>query len=397
MLLLLQLQDEARRDSSVPTRRSGSKRRDRQTFEKVTEHLSDMEFRRAFRMARVSFYKLLRLLRHHLHRDELQAARSSGGVISPSLRLAVTLRLLAGGSYLDQMLSFRVGRSTVFAIFKETIHALFQELKMPGIPRSEVEGLQKLADEFQRSRGAVSPLYGCVAALDGIAIEISKPPDDYIPRNFYCRKGMYALPVQACVDARYRFLYMSCKCTGSTHDSVAFAVSNLARELEESPLKTGYWIAADAAYMCSQGVIVPWSKSALQCDEKGLFRDSFNFFHSSLRIHVEQAFGILVRRWGILWRPISFSIADSLPIVSVCMRLHNFVIENDGHSFSYLSSFEESLATEAAKVWIQNTRILYDRFQPRSQGRRSDLLTSTMRDLMTDELQIKGITRPATS
>ena len=34
---------------------------------------------------------------------------------------------------------------------------------------------------------------------------------------------------------------------------------------------------------------------------------AFNNVLSAQRITIERAFGILVRRWGILWRPIAFS------------------------------------------------------------------------------------------
>ncbi len=63
-------------------------------------------------------------------------------------------------------------------------------------------------------------------------------------------------------------------------------------------------------------------------------------FKSSLLIHVEQAFGMLVQRWGILWRPLSHNIVEklSLPIVSVRMRLHNFAIDKEG-SDSLVNSF----------------------------------------------------------
>ena len=46
-----------------------------------------------------------------------------------------------------------------------------------------------------------------------------------MPRNFYCIKDMHALPVQAVVDSTIRFLYMSRRYSGSTHDAAAFDVS----------------------------------------------------------------------------------------------------------------------------------------------------------------------------
>lgn len=53
----------------------------------------------------------------------------------------------------------------------------------------------------------------------------------------------------------------------------------------------------------------------------------FNNILSSQRITIERAFGILVRRWGILWRPIAFSLCKVSKIVRVCAMLHNICVD----------------------------------------------------------------------
>jgi hypothetical protein len=125
--------------------------------------------------------------------------------VEPALRLGLTLRILAGASYLDMVMLFRVARSTAFEIFHGTVDAINCALDMPSIPVSDRSRLQALAQGFCLSRTPASPLYGCVGALDGIAIAVVKPLDRFVPRNFYCRKGIYALPVKAIVDHAYRF------------------------------------------------------------------------------------------------------------------------------------------------------------------------------------------------
>ena len=54
---------------------------------------------------------------------------------------------------------------------------------------------------------------------------------------------------------------------------------------------------------------------------------AFNNILSSQRITIERAFGILVRRWGILWRPIAFSLCKVAKIVRVCAMLHNICVD----------------------------------------------------------------------
>ena len=55
--------------------------------------------------------------------------------------------------------------------------------------------------------------------------------------------------------------------------------------------------------------------------------DNYNFFHSSSRISVECAFGEIDLRWGILWRPLKFSLKHNLQVIDACLKLHNFIID----------------------------------------------------------------------
>ena len=129
---------------------------------------------------------------------------------------------------------------------------------------------------------------------------------------------------------------MSCVCSGSTHDSVAFEVSELGRQLRAGKMRSGFWLAGDPAYLCTDGLLTPWPKAKQKSPHK-LFCGSFNFFHCSHGIHVKQAFGVLVKLWGILWRHIEYSIVDTLPFLSAAMSLHNFTVKEDGIKQGYLT------------------------------------------------------------
>jgi hypothetical protein len=84
--------------------------------------------------------------------------------------------------------------------------------------------------------------------------------------------------------------------SGTTHDWLSWQCSPLFTKLEEAGLPHGFRIAGDDAYVGSSYMMTPYPGHGI-----GQEKDTFNFFQSSSRIHVEQAFGILVRRWGILW------------------------------------------------------------------------------------------------
>jgi hypothetical protein len=385
--------DSIRRHRAAP--RSGSRLRNRQRFEGLQTALSRAEFARAFRMTHATFLALLALLEGDLTRDMRMAARSSGGRVEPAVRLALTVRMLSGASYLDMMMLFRVASSTVYDVFHSTVSSITKRIAMPGLSWVQSE-LQRRALAFTTSRQPPNPLYGCVGAVDGICIEIQKPADEYGPRGFYCRKGMYAIPAQALVDANYRFLYLSSKCAGSTPDGIAWESSSLGMRLRREPLPLGFWIAGDAAYPCRHGVITPWTAGQLLHDNLGVSRDAFNFYHSSLRMHVEQAFGMLVQRFGILWRKLTFSSPKSTLMLSACFRLHNFCIDSgESPVCAALLNDERRVADAAFRTWFcaaQKAR--EDQASRSEQGWRRDLEASGLREYMTLALRDRGMMRP---
>jgi len=55
-------------------------------------------------------------------------------------------------------------------------------------------------------------------------------------------------------------------------------------------------------------------------------KDSFNFYHSRLRITIERCFGIFIQRFGIFWKPLRFSLKIIMKIIEAACRLHNFCL-----------------------------------------------------------------------
>jgi hypothetical protein len=157
-------------------RRSGSRLRIRQSFGNLQAELSRAEFTRAFRMTHSTFLALLRLLGDDLMRDIEMAARSSGGRVEPPIRLALTVRMLSGASYLDMMMLFKLASSTVYDVFHSTVASITKRVAMPGLSSAQSE-LHHLARGFTTSRQPPNPLYGCVGAIDGICIEIQMSTD----------------------------------------------------------------------------------------------------------------------------------------------------------------------------------------------------------------------------
>jgi DDE superfamily endonuclease len=173
---------------------------------------------------------------------------------------------------------------------------------------------------------------------------------------------------------------------------MAWSVSKLGIQLKTTGMKSSYWLAGDAAYDCRNGLLTPWSQSQVNDPTCGLDRDSFNYYHSSSRMHVEQSFGNLMARFGIFWRPLRFHLRNVPFILHACMVLQNYCIDNNVVRLETTMSPQETQWTEEAFAtwWRSGTKGVRDTLQ----GRRSDLETCDVRDVLTSQLKELRLMRP---
>jgi DDE superfamily endonuclease len=320
----------------------------RKTFEEITGVLSPIHFRRMFRMNRYSFERLCECIIFKVGESVFKsqewmvsvegqqfatrtncATDALGGTISGEAKTAIMLRIMAGASYLDLLLIYGVSTASVYSVFHEAnawILATFQFPLVNWIVTKDTEALNSVAEGFSSASGGT--FRKCFGALDGVAIKIRSPSaTDLIrdPGNYFCRKGFYALNVQAICDKSRRVLWMSTGHKGSTHDSTAFMETQLFQILDEHSdwlNENGYFLVGDSAYPLMGHLLVPYSDVRSLSPE-----DAFNFWLSNSRIQIECAFGEIVMRWGILWRKLLFDIQGVGKVVTAAMLLHNFLVD----------------------------------------------------------------------
>jgi hypothetical protein len=103
-------------------KRTPNRRRNRQFILDEINELSDVDFRKMFRMNRSSFEKLLATIEPLLYTPNVaMARRSSGSTISKQTKLYCTLRWLSGGSYLDICIAYGVSRASFFSTSYESV------------------------------------------------------------------------------------------------------------------------------------------------------------------------------------------------------------------------------------------------------------------------------------
>lgn len=108
------------------------------------------------------------------------------------------------------------------------------------------------------------------------------------------RKGFFAVVVQAGVTADHKFVFLSVMHGGETHDSTAFQATPLYKLITDVKVPNCTILIGDDAYANELNVVKPYAGRNISNDE-----DSFNFYNSSCRMAIEQAFGMLVNRFGM--------------------------------------------------------------------------------------------------
>lgn len=188
---------------------------------------------------------------------------------------------------------------------------------------SAIEELKEIAADFAVDSDGV--FYGCIGAIDGLAIRIRCPSNVPDPGNYFCRKNFYALNVQAICDRQKRILWLSPGHQGSCHDSSAWSQTTLSDKLEEikAILKEhDLFIVGDSAYPLSRYLQVPYPDAL-----PGSQEDAFNFWLSNSRIQIECTFGEYIACFGLFWRSLKFDRERCCDIITAAAKLHNFLVD----------------------------------------------------------------------
>ena len=168
-------------------------------------------------------------------------------------------------------------------------------------------------------------------------------------------KKKYGINVQAMCDAKMRILFVSALCPGKTNDLSAFRHSDLAPRIGLLP--EGYYAMGDNAYVNSDKMLVPFPGADL-----GLEEDAYNFFHSQLRVTIERAFGLLVGRWGVLWRPLRVPLRRQARLILALCKLHNFCLDENAAVYAEPTLVEQR-SRDAQEQRVFETQFAFQRGQ----------------------------------
>ena len=310
----------------IEASRKRNRHRNRQHGLQEMELMDEEDFIQHYKLSRFLFDHLLGQITPMLlqsKRGQQNAINSSGSVVDIKTKLAVALRYLAGGNYLDICMAYGISKNTFFSnrcgVWK-TIEAIYQVTKDEiEFPYNDINKLKNLESGF--ANYSFQRIRGCVMAVDGWVCRTRPPYKKEVEnvRCFYNRKGFYGLVVLAGCDSKGKFLMFSSKSTGSTNDCVAWEFTSLYQHvIKKNLLPPEYFIIGDEGFVNTRNFLTPYSGRCLD-----IYEDSFNYHLSRMRQNIERAFGILVRRWGIFSRPLSCHYDRWRLILQVTARLHN--------------------------------------------------------------------------
>ncbi|GFN80584.1 protein alp1-like [Plakobranchus ocellatus] len=201
---------------------------------------------------------------------------------------------------------------------------------------------------------AISSLLG---AVDGKHVAISPPPDS--GSYFYNYKGFHSLLLMAIANANYEFIYVHFGTNGRVSDGGVIACTSFYKMLkqgnlnlpEDTPEGFPFVFVGDEAFALREDFLKPF-KSRLLNDQRRIF----NFRLSRARRVVENTFGILVARFGVLKSRICLNPENIDDVVMACCVMHNFLRIKTSEQYTP----QGSLDVEDPETHILETRLRPD-------------------------------------
>ncbi len=287
----------------------------------------DGDFKRLLRTDKATFEEIVATLSPLLHKSDTNFRKAK----TVGKRTAIGLWHYAhGGTYLLTGDKFGVSEALAHRIVREFIDAMIAKYSHK-VSFPSGDALHQVIKGFESLR----QFPNCFGAIDCTHILISTPCiADY--KGYFDRNKQRSVILQAVVDSQGRFLDVYAGQPGSVNDSRVFAHSDMSDYLHQGKLSepvveiSGYnirpYLVGDAGYKLEKFCIIPYPNNELEDPLK----ERLNFWQSSTRIIVEQAFGRLKGRFRWLnGRVTIHNPMDHARIINVGCILHHIMMDSD--------------------------------------------------------------------
>ena len=275
-------------------------------------------------------------------RDSSSLSEQKGDHVPVDIQIAVAIWRFANGSSvrcLEQNLGFSQGSIANFTdrFLKAILSRSDKYIRWPRTP----EEFDAVKCGFAESRDDDSgQLTDCIGAIDGSLIQIVKPANS--GSMYVDRKNHFSIGLMAICDASCRFTCISVGQSGSVHDARSLKRSKIWQRIKDQDpayFPDKEYIIGDAAFPLTPNLIVPYDISP----SMDRVNKQFNFVHSSTRMAVERAFGILKNRFRCLHLGFNIKPQRAIKTICACVILHNLSLQSG-------DLFESNASTQSENV-----------------------------------------------
>ncbi|KAG6455105.1 hypothetical protein O3G_MSEX009042 [Manduca sexta] len=282
------------------------------------------EFRDSLRMDSDCFQELLWLVRPFITKQDTIMRLS----VPARDRLIVTLRYLATGqSYREIGIQSGISLQLISKIIPETCAAIYKvlkkEIKMPSTEDEWKAVAKAFEDKWHFNN--------CVGAMTAKHILIDKPSKS---GSLYCNHiRTYSIIVFAIVNADYEFMYVHTGTNGRVVTDEIVANTRFHEKLvnQELNLPESYLLPntdETVPYVFLDDGTLPVDTHVMNqyVDENlSMSEEIFNYRFKRAHRTAENAFGIVMSRFGVFKKAINVSTATLDAIVLASSALHNFM------------------------------------------------------------------------
>ncbi|KAJ8935896.1 hypothetical protein NQ318_016229 [Aromia moschata] len=217
--------------------------------------------------------------------------------------------LATGDSFSTIGHSFRIGFETVSAIVTEVCQAICRRMENIYLPEPTRAIWEKSAKGFED----IWRFPNCIGSIDGKHVTIKCP--NKTGSQHFCYLHKFSIVLMAIVGPDYRFICVDIGDYGKNSDGGIFENSHMGQRFEaglmnipeDKPLPgqstpCSHVLIGDEAFALKPYLMRPFPYRQSKIDTR---KENYNMRLCKARRVVENAFGILVQKWRIFFRPIA--------------------------------------------------------------------------------------------
>ncbi|XP_014675273.1 PREDICTED: putative nuclease HARBI1 [Priapulus caudatus] len=220
---------------------------------------------------------------------------------------------------------FGICEASVYNIIDNLSNVMINHLQKEFIKWPSGAEIHNVFNGFSDVQGIPNVL----GALDGTHIPIKSPKQD--SEAYVNRRKFHSINVSAICNHEMLFTYVYSGWPGSTHDSRVFKNSTLAIQCENDNKRRVFFpenshLLGDSAYELTDMLLTPFKDNG----NRSKIEMGYNYKHSSTRMKIENAFGLLKGRFRRLKYIDMHKHNRLIDLISSCFVMHNIcLLSND--------------------------------------------------------------------